>query len=200
MLDVADHENVSLIKQLQINSKLVDTRMVDGQLRLVARSQSRFWGACRPQIVSWSAFRQFIRNAVILDQGFVQNIGESSDVEVYESREAYISRFREMVLNALTQVHELGADGSIRSSYSFLDKSQIIVPDFGYGYGQLTTVLAIDVAGDPATSVSGFCFFTKGSVDTFSSKDSLYVFDTYANENNNHGNKNYEGFIRCVRR
>ena len=179
VLDVADHENVSLVKQLQINSKLVDTRMVDGQLRLVARNS--FWGG-RPRIVSGQPSGTLMSSALILDQGFVQDLGEGRKVTTYESREAYIARFREMVLNALPQVHELGADGSIRSSYSFLDESQIIVPEFGYGYGQLTTVLAIDVTGDPATSVSGFSFQTKGSVETYSSKDSLYVFDTCANE------------------
>ncbi len=179
VLDVADHENVSLVKQLQINSKLVDTRMVDGQLRLVARNH--FWGG-RPQIVGGAFMEQLMPSVVILDQGFGQDLGEGRQVATYESREAYIARFREMVLNGLPQVHELGADGSIRSSYSFLDESQIIVPEFGYGYGQLTTVLAIDVTGDPATSVSGFSFQTKGSVETYSSKDSLYVFDTYANE------------------
>ncbi len=179
VLDVADHENVSLVKQLQINSKLVDTRMVDGQLRLVARNH--FWGG-RPQIIRPASAGQLMPGVVILDQGFGQDLGEGRQVATYESREAYIARFREMVLNGLPQVHELDADGSIRSSYSFLDESQIIVPEFGYGYGQLTTVLAIDVTGDPATSVSGFSFQTKGSVETFSSKDSLYVFDTCANE------------------
>ncbi len=179
VLDVADHENVSLVKQLQINSKLVDTRMVDGQLRLVA--QTHFRGG-RPQIVGGASAGQLMPDTVILDQGFGQDLGEGRQVATYESREAYIARFREMVLNGLPQVHELDADGSIRSSYSFLDESQIIVPEFGYGYGQLTTVLAIDVTGDPATSVSGFSFQTKGSVETFSSKDSLYVFDTCANE------------------
>ena len=179
VLDVADHENVSLVKQLQINSKLVDTRMVDGQLRLVARNH--FWGG-RPQIIRPASAGQVMPGTVILDQGFTQDLGEGRQVATYESREAYIARFREMVLNGLPQVHELDADGSIRSSYSFLDESQIIVPELGYGYGQLTTVLAIDVTGDPATSVSGFSFQTKGSVETFSSKDSLYVFDTCANE------------------
>jgi len=179
VLDVADHENVSLVKQLQINSKLVDTRMVDGQLRLVARNH--FWGG-RPQIVGDASAEQLMPSVVILDQGFGQDLGEGRQVATYESREAYIARFREMVLNSLPQVHELDADGSIRSSYSFLDESQIIVPEFGCGYGQLTTVLAIDVTGDPATSVSGFSFQTKGSVETYSSKESLYVFDTYANE------------------
>ena len=179
VLDVADHENVSLVKQLQINSKLVDTRMVDGQLRLVARNH--FWGS-RPQIIRRASAGQLMPGTVILDQGFTQDLGEGRQVATYESREAYIARFREMVLNSLPQVHELDADGSIRSSYSFLDESQIIVPEFGCGYGQLTTVLAIDVTGDPATSVSGFSFQTKGSVETYSSKESLYVFDTYANE------------------
>ena len=179
VLDVADHDNISLVKQLQINSKLVDTRMVDGQLRLVVRNQ--FWGG-RPQIVGDASAEQLMPSVVILDQGFGQDLGEGRQVATYESREAYIARFREMVLNGLPQVHELDADGSIHSSYSFLDESQIIVPEFGYGYGQLTTVLAIDVTGDPATSVSGFSFQTKGSVETYSSKDSLYVFDTCANE------------------
>jgi len=175
VLDVADHENVSLIKQLQINSKLVDTRMVDGQLRLVARNH--FLGG-RPRIVGGRSAGQIMPDTVIVDQ----ELGEGRKVVTYESREAYIARFREMVRKSLPQVHELDADGSIRSSYSVLDESQIIVPEFGYGYGQLTTVLAIDVTGDPATSVSGFSVQTKGSVETYSSKDSLYVFDTYANE------------------
>ena len=48
VLDVADHENVSLVKQLQISSKLVDTRMVDGQLRLVARNH--FWEGDRESL------------------------------------------------------------------------------------------------------------------------------------------------------
>ena len=179
VLDVADHENISLVKQLQINSKLVDTRMVDGQLRLVVRNN--FW-AGRPRIVGGASAGQFMPRTVILDLGFGEDLGEGRQVATYESREAYIARFREMVLNGLPQVHELDADGSIRSSYSFLDESQIIVPEFGCGWGQLTTVLAIDVTGDPATSVSGVSFQTKGSVETYSSKDSLYVFDTYASE------------------
>ncbi|MGI9446279.1 MAG: beta-propeller domain-containing protein, partial [Pirellulales bacterium] len=159
VLDVADHENISLVKQLQINSKLVDTRMVDGQLRLVVRNN--FW-AGRPRIVGGASAGQFMPRTVILDLGFGEDLGEGRQVATYESREAYIARFREMVLNGLPQVHELGADGSIRSSYSFLDESQIIVPEFGCGWGQLTTVLAIDVTGDPATSVSGVSFQTKG--------------------------------------
>lgn len=179
VLDVEDHDNPSLVKQLQVNSKLVDTRMVDGQLRLVVRNH--FWGG-RPRIVGGASAGQLMPGTVIFDQGFGQDLGEGRQVATYESREAYIARFREMVLNGLPQVHELDADGSIRSSYSFLDESQIIVPEFGCGWGQLTTVLAIDVTGDPATSVSGVSFQTKGSVETYSSKDSLYVFDTYASE------------------
>ena len=183
VLDVADHENLSLVKQLQINSELVDTRMVDGQLRLVARNS--LWGG-RPQILGGDPLGTVIPGDIVLDQDFdrmvSQEIRQDVQVSMYESREAYIARFREIVLNALPQLHELGADGSIRSSYSFLDHSKIIVPEPGNGCGQLTTVLAIDVTGDPATSVSGFAFQTTGSVETFSSKDSLYIFDTSANE------------------
>ena len=73
VLDVADHENVSLVKQLQINSKLVDTRMVDGQLRLVARNH--FWGG-RPQIIRPASAGQLMPGVVILDQGFGQDLGE----------------------------------------------------------------------------------------------------------------------------
>ena len=112
VLDVTDYENLSLVKQLQLNSDFIDSRMVDGQLRLVVRQPSRWLRYLpRPQIVGGDPLGTVMPGDIVLDQDFErmvsQEIRQDIQVSMYETREAYIARFREIVLDALPRFTNL---------------------------------------------------------------------------------------------
>ena len=185
VLDVSDLSDVSVANRTTFDGELISSRMVEGQLRLVLNHRLEL---PRPQVipnvpvdepsVGPSALNDVPDSATL--GGRVSSLlwwpGIPEPTGRYETAEAYASRVRQELVEAMTpQVYQVDAAGNPLDVSTLIEPTAIDVPEAGT-VRQLTSVTAFDVTGkQPQPVTTGM--FTRGTVEVFATADELYVFD-----------------------
>ena len=187
VLDVSDPAAVSVANRTTIDGELVSSRMVDGQLRLVLNHQLKL---PRPAVLPYSPIEEPIAGpvggsaepavpALSLDRNIFSWLPEIPEPSGrYETAEAYATRVRQQVVEAMTpQVYQVDAAGNPLDVSPLVEPTAIDIPEPG-AVRQLTTITAFDVTSDqPQPVTTGL--FTRGTVEVFATTSDLYVFDTH---------------------
>jgi hypothetical protein len=185
VLDVSDLSDVSVANRTTFDGGLVSSRMVEGQLRLVLNHRLEL---PRPQVIPYEPVEELMvgpsaRNEMpepaTLGGRFASLLWWPDIPEPtgrYETAEAYASRVRQELVEAMTpQVYQVDAAGNPLDVSTLIEPTAIDVPEPG-AVRQLTTITAFDVTdGQPQPVTTGV--FTRGTVEVFATAEDLYVFD-----------------------
>jgi uncharacterized secreted protein with C-terminal beta-propeller domain len=184
LLDITDRAAPTLVHKTEMDGQLVSSRTVDGQLRLVLTNDMHLpMPIARPVEPSKEA-EQFKRYPdpiadidevrIAVDMAWWGPMGGAA--YVYETREEYLARVREEILDATgPQFRSLALDGSVISETPFLSATEIYRPASHLDSHALTVAtfdLTSDVMGPAATAT----IMTTGLQQVYVDEDSIYVF------------------------
>ncbi len=161
VLDVADPAAVAVVNRTTFDGRLVSSRMVEGQLRLVLNHRLEL---SLPEIIPFGS-------DTVMPMVMPMPIGS------YEAVDAYAARVRRQLVEAMTpQVSQVDVAGNPLDVSPLLAATRIDIPEPG-DLRQLTTVTAFDVNGAVPRPVATTGLFTRGTVEVFATTTDLFLFD-----------------------
>lgn len=153
VLDVADRSAPALVQQLEIEGVVQNSRLVNGQLRLVVTNG---FNLPHPE-------RRWVGGEGV--EGHYQ----------YESRGEYLSRVLDEIVAGLPLVRDVAIDGSIAGESPLVLATDIYRPA-GHELGVLTTVATVDVQRTVPGIASQVAIVTAHTPEVYGTTDSLYFF------------------------
>lgn len=185
LLDVSDRTAPTLVKRTEFDGRLIASRTVDGQLRLVI---SHAFSLPSPNMhpIEGSSDAEIARQPftpVPIDTNLVTTglwLGDyaypiSTNYE-YESRDEYIERVIDAMLNDLPRVRDISLEGEVLSAAMLVTPEGIHRPDRGE-FQSLTTVATIDMHGS-GRAVDTASVMTQEPPTVYATEDSLYLLST----------------------
>jgi uncharacterized secreted protein with C-terminal beta-propeller domain len=181
LLDVSDRTAPAVVKTTEFDGRLVDSRTVDGQLRLVisndfhlpeptGRNVPREDKA--PAKISTPESDVFPRLMIADDSIYGYSPWFASDY-VYETRDEYIARVIDALVDGLPKVREIPLDGEVVAESDLAAAQSIYRPE-GKDLGSLTTVATINMHGSGAV-VDKASVIAGADATVYATQTSLYL-------------------------
>jgi uncharacterized secreted protein with C-terminal beta-propeller domain len=180
ILDIADRAAPTLVQKTEMDGRLVTSRTVDGQLRLVLTNDIRLpMPIARPLDDQISLDEPNIRPLPVIDTRLmIADMAwwpEAYD-SIYETQEEYLARARAEILKAIQpQIRSLALDGGVISESSLFDATDMYRPESLFD-SYMTTIATINLASNESGPVDTTTIITGGPVQIYATAESLYVF------------------------
>ncbi len=155
LLDVTDRSSPALVRKTELDGRLIASRAVDGQLRLVVANDfylpepvyHRVGGQPDPSSITVTPIDNLhLSSEFAIDRAYIPYYPWQSEEYVYESRQEYIDRVVDALLDDLPGVRELTVDGEVVAESHLVSPEGIYRPEAN-DIGSLTTVATIDMHG-----------------------------------------------------
>jgi uncharacterized secreted protein with C-terminal beta-propeller domain len=190
VLDITDRAQPALVQKTELEGRLVSSRAVDGQLRLVVSNDLQLPPPIAKQVNDGAqAEAELDRWEPVIPVGDVMTMDlwwprYVDSNYVYETKDEYVARVVDDVLSSFdARIRSFDASGAVISESSLLEAASIYRPD-SFGVGQTTTVATFDMHGDDAGPVDKASIMTGGAAQVYATADSIYVFAQEAPETN----------------
>lgn len=190
VLDVADPSAPQLVQTSEMDGRLVASRVVDGELRLVLSNELKLpqpiakpleGAATVPAPIKAPTLGiRPIESSLILatDSISIIDFWNPTPLEesVYETLEEYVARVKDEILSSATpSLRVLGLDGEVISESSLVAATDIYRPESAQDRS-LTTVATFDLSSDTAGPADTKSVFTRGTTNVYATTESLYLF------------------------
>jgi hypothetical protein len=183
VFDISDRATPALVQNSQMDGRLVTSRVVGDQLRLVLTN-----GLQLPQPIAKPLYTARQAEVAPLDSSALSaeislaftiwpsRWYEYGGVEsMYESQEEYVARLRQEYLGlALPRLRTWNADG-VSSESTLVEATDLERPE-SHALGSMTTIVTFDLASDEAGPVDTLSVNTGSSPQVYSTPDSVYLF------------------------
>jgi uncharacterized secreted protein with C-terminal beta-propeller domain len=188
LLDITDRAAPTLVHKTEMDGQLVTSRTVDGQLRLVLTNDMQLpMPIARPVEGTGGAEQSApiaesnqIRLAV--DMAWWYPVVEAN--YVYETRDEYLARVREEILDAAgPQFRSLALDGSVISETPLLSATEIYRPA-SHLDRHAVTVATLDLTSDGMGPAATATIMANAVQQVYVDEDSIYVFAEQAPDQN----------------
>ena len=180
LLDVSDRAAPALVKKTELDGRYVASRAVDGQLRLVLENGFHLpQPLARPVEGESEQTNEAPFKATPLIGGELRLMvadyyypGVMQEY-VYETRQEYIDRVIDEMLDNLPRMREIGLDGEVVAEAALVAPDSIVRPD-GHEFGALTTIVTIDMHRGGAAEDSASVLANQGAT-VYATTDHLYL-------------------------
>ena len=172
VLDITDRAAPSLLQKIEMDGRLVTSRTVDGQLRLVLSNEIVLprpiarGNNLQPALTRLPSIWSTIDDRVL-----------PPSTAVYETKEEYLARVEDDVLKVIRpRVRQLDVHGNVISETSLFATGDLYRPDSLFDR-QVTTIATFDLMGVSSRPQSQASIIG-GPVEVYSSSDHLYLFSS----------------------
>jgi hypothetical protein len=183
VLDITDRAAPTLVQKTQLDGRLLTSRAVNGELRLVLTNDLHLPvpitklvdqpGSDLVDAPIAPGGVVSVRNFMATDLWLPPWTGEQY---VYETLDEYVARVSGQILDSFdAHVRTLAADGSVISDTSLLNPTEIYRPD-GYLGQSLTTIAIFDLTSNKAGPAAKTSVMTGGGEQVYVTADSVYLF------------------------
>ena len=163
VLDVSDRSMPKLVQSTELDGRLVSSRMVYGELRIVLQQDSRHWSNLLPNPKKYH---------VSYDEA------TQTDHYRHETRNEYLGRVYESLENySLPGYRTLSVDGEVLDKQDLMTWEELAEP-VSSRYGSVTTIATFDTLGHTTGPVATKTLFANAVAEIYATEDSLYVFGT----------------------
>ena len=170
VLDVFDRSAPKLVQSTELDGRLISSRMVDGELRIVLQQDARHWTNLLPNLQ-----RYYV--------GYDETTGTQE--YRYETRNAYLGRVHKVLETyVLPSYRTLSVDGQVLAE-QHLVSWQDLAESIASRYASATTIATFDTLGNTTGPTATKTLFTRAAAEIYATEDSLYVFGTSANSSYN---------------
>jgi uncharacterized secreted protein with C-terminal beta-propeller domain len=181
IFNLGDRTDPSMVQKSEMDGRLVASRVVDGELRLVLSNDFRL----PPPIAKPVATEQRIPPKYLAEGQPMMTFGIIGDVwlpnnygqeYVYETKDEYLERVRDSVLDTfLPRVRNLDSAGEIRSERALVDAAKLYRPE-SPSETSITTIATFNLASNRRGPVATESIFTNGAPQVYATADSTYLF------------------------
>jgi hypothetical protein len=184
VLDISDRAAPSLVQKTEMDGRLVSSRTVDGQLRLVLNNQFQLPAPIQRRVDGELSvkpgdhFRTFPPSAFVGDAMMLSGWypDEWDATYMYETQEEYIARVKDEILGSIRpQIRSLGLDGELIAETPLIDATKLYHSD-SRRERSVTTIATFDLASDEAGPVDKASVLGSGGEQVYSTADNIYVF------------------------
>jgi uncharacterized secreted protein with C-terminal beta-propeller domain len=206
VLDLTDRSAPTLVQKTKLDGRLVSSRTVDGQLRLVLSNDLHLpMPITKPADPEsngdeWLAPIGRMMTPIQLDanidvvSGLAINVWQpywAGSNAFYESLDEYIARVSNEVLDSLgTRVRSFAADGTVISDTPLFDAADVYRPD-DMSARNATTIATFDLHSNQAGPTAKATVLTGNDSQIYATSDSIYVFASKSPEVNRSGLMNF---------
>lgn len=169
-LDVSDRSTPKLVQSTEIDGRLVSSRMVDGELRIVLQQDSRHWSNLLPNL-----------------QRYFVDFDEATQTQNYryETRNEYLGRVHKLLGNySMPSYRTLSVDGDVLGEQTLVTWEELAEP-MVTRHASATTIATFETLGDTAGPTATKTLFTQSAAEIYATEDSLYVFGRSVNSSYN---------------
>ncbi len=165
VLDVSDHTSPKLVQNTELDGRLVSSRMVDGELRIVLQQDARHWSNLLPGLQRYHV-------------GYDESA--KTDQYRYETRNEYLGRVYQGLENySLPSYRTLSVDGEVLREQHLVTREELAEPIVAR-HASATTIATFDTLGNTAGPTATKTLFTRTAAEIYATQDSLYVFGASA--------------------
>jgi uncharacterized secreted protein with C-terminal beta-propeller domain len=180
LLDVSDRTAPALVKTTELDGRYIASRAVDGQLRMVlengfqlpqplarrveGESEQTYEAPYKPAPEVGGELRLMVADYYY--SGVMQEYE-------YETRDEYIDRVIDEMLDHLPSMREIGLDGEVVAETALVAAEGILRPE-GYEFSALTTIVTIEMHGSGAVEDSRTVLGNSGAT-VYATADHLYL-------------------------
>lgn len=184
VLDLTDRAQPTLVQKTEMDGRLVSSRMVDGELRLVLSKEIELPPPITKTIESEAQSEIYPPNVqspdsesgselLMIDRLWPGYFGTNS---VYETKEEYVDRiFDEILASFDARIRSLDADGEVIADSPLLEATSIYRPK-SFGAQQTTTIATFDMHGNQPGPVDTASVMTSAGAQVYATADSVYIF------------------------
>lgn len=159
VLDVSEAAIPELVEHTELDGRLVSSRMVDGQLRLVVQQNFSSW--------------QLLPALKIYSVGFDQ--ANQQHEFRYETRNEYLGRvFQQLQKFSLPGYRTFNIDGAVTEQQHLLELDDIA--DHAGSHVSATTIATFDTLDNDAGPDATESVLTRAAAEIYATEDSMYVF------------------------
>ncbi|MDZ4658159.1 MAG: beta-propeller domain-containing protein [Bythopirellula sp.] len=160
VLDISDRETPAQVQRTVLDGRMVSSRMVDGQLRLVLQQQNPNLADHLPHINFDSTYDETTHRYTY----------------TYESRETYLSRVQQVLTKSLLPVYTtFSASGEVQSEQELLSHAEILEPG-DHRRSSATTLVTFDTLGNTAGPADMTTLYSAIPAVVYATEESLYLF------------------------
>ncbi len=166
VLDVSDQGQPKLVQSTEFDGRLVSSRMVAGELRIVLQQDAMQLSNLLPR----------------LQQVYVgYDETANTDTYRYETRNEYLGRvYRGLENFSLPSYRTLTVEGQVLEEQPLITWGELAEPIVSR-YASSTTIATFDTLGDQIGPTATKTLFTRSAAEIYATEDSLYVFGTSVN-------------------
>jgi hypothetical protein len=185
VLDITDRAAPTLVQKTELDGRLVSSRTVDGELRLVLSNDFRLpppvtkpgepQHALDPESDFLAPGRDTLTLFATTDLWRPRWYGYE-DSYVYETLDEYVSRVGDDLLDSFdARIRSLLADGSVVSDSALADATEIYRPD-DLSARSLTTIMTFDLHSNQSGPADKVSVLTNGPAEIYATGENIYVF------------------------
>lgn len=184
LLDIADKSSPKLVQKTEMDGRLVTSRVVDGQLRLVVDNTFKLpmpiarkveGGATEPASKDGEVYPipGVVGDALLMRMWYPYG---SNGAYEYESEEEYIARVKAEILGSLLpKIRSLALDGTV------IDESPLIEASELFHSGNrldrsITTIATFDLTSNEAGPADTLSLINSGAAQVYATTEGLYLF------------------------
>ncbi len=172
VLDITDRASPTLVQTIEMDGRLVTSRTVDGQLRLVLSNDINLPSPIARETNSQSVVPRLPSYWLTIDDRVLPPAEY-----VYETQDEYLSRVEDDILKAIRpRVRQLDVHGNVVSETSLFDTGEFYRADSLFDR-QVTTIATFDLK-DVRSRPQSQASVIGGPVEVYSSSDHLYLFSS----------------------
>ncbi len=193
VLDISDRAAPSLVQKTEMDGRLVSSRAVDGQLRLVLNNQFQLPAPIQRRVERElsakpvDGFETYPPSTVVGDAMMLRGWYpvEWDATYVYETEEEYIARVKDEILGSIRpQIRSLGVDGAVNDETPLIDAAKLYHSGSRHDRN-VTTVATFDLTSDVAGPVDKASVLGNGGEQVYSTADNIYLFSQRTWESDN---------------
>ena len=189
VLDISDRSAPTLVQKSEMDGKLVASRVVDSQLRLVLTNSINLPSPLMKPLDGGSSV-----TAAPLEQRVPQAMPETAvfgrfylaedqtlpvqEDYVYETQAEYLARIKaDLFKSVLPGLRVLGVDGNVIEERALMDATDVYRPGSPSDHN-ITTVATFDLTSNVAGPADTLAVFSADTPQVYMSADSLYLFSS----------------------
>lgn len=178
VLDISDRGDPIVVQKTELDGRLVSSRTIDRELRLVLSNDANFpmpaskW--ISDPIENITANSPRTGEILTADVAWFSPI--SSGHYVYETEEEYVARLEKDFADTFgARIRSLAPDGSVISETALFDGSDIYRPD-KFSARSVTTIVTFDFDSDRLGPSAKASVLTDSASQVYATADAIYVF------------------------
>ena len=180
VLDISDRADPAIVQKTELEGRLVSSRTVDGELRLVLSNDVNFpmpatkWVTDPIENTETPLPVDGVSDFRMGDYAWFPGI--SSGHSVYETEAEYLARFEKDFADTFrARIRSLAPDGSVISDTALFDGSDIYRPD-KFSARSVTTIVTFDLDSDRLGPSAKASVLTDNASQVYATADAIYVF------------------------